>query len=436
MRVKIQWMVRPILQAQGPIRTRIAPSPTGFAHVGTAYAALFNFAFARHNKGKFILRIEDTDIKRHVKGAEESIYEGLRWLGISWDEGPYRQSERLALYKEKAQELKKSGSVYEQDGALYFKSPKHQVCWDDLVRGEITFPADSEQLKDFVILKSDGYPTYNFAVVVDDVDMEISHVIRAEEHISNTPRQLVIYESLGVKPPELAHIPALRNPKRAKLSKRRDPVDLRFWRDEGYLPEALVNFLCLLGWSHPEEKEIFTMDEFIKVFDLSRVRKAGPVFDIQKLKWINKQYLMKKTPQEFATLVSGASIYSSEPKFSENALGTATLIEPRISTLKEYDTFVRPLYERPVVNKELLGKRYKEHLSSAMETLGGLSLWDTENIEKALTNTVESKDFDTGEFFMDLRIAVTGSKISFPLNDLIARLGKEKVLESLKKILT
>ncbi|MBI2405551.1 glutamate--tRNA ligase [Candidatus Microgenomates bacterium] len=414
-------------------RTRIAPSPTGFAHVGTAYASLFNFAFARHVKGKFIIRLEDTDVKRHVAGAEEALYEGLRWLGFTWDEGPdkggphkpYRQSERLSLYKKKAQELVKGGVVYEKEGALYFKSPAREVSWNDAVRGEITFPADSTQLKDFVILKSDGYPTYNFAVVVDDIAMEISHVIRAEEHISNTPRQLLLYGAFGKEPPVFAHIPALRNPQRAKLSKRRDPVDLRFYRDEGYLPEALVNFLCLLGWSHPEEKEIFSLEEFVKVFDLSRVRKAGPIFDMTKLAWINGEYIREAKNEELK-----AKIWEYlDRKYPADLIEkTIPLVKERIKTLKEYEDFAGFFFEEPKLDKKLFSGDAKKHLEVALDVV---DRWD-ENLQSAFLSAIEQNKFKISDFFMSLRVAITGSKITPPIVPSIVILGKEKTVSRIK----
>ena len=235
-------MIESIEMAGTNIRVRIAHSPTGFAHVGTAYTALFNYAFAKKNKGKFVIRLEDTDVKRNVKGAEKAIYDGLSWLGLAWDEGPdmsaskagkggeygpYRQSERLDIYKERAQELIKKDLAYKDEGAVRFRNPGKDISWNDLVRGVVSFPGG--EVTDFVLLKSDGFPTYNFAVVVDDILMRISHVIRGEEHISNTPRQLALYKAFEEKPPKFAHLPTLRNKERKKLSKRRDPVDLKFF---------------------------------------------------------------------------------------------------------------------------------------------------------------------------------------------------------------
>ena len=422
-------------------RTRIAPSPTGFAHVGTAYAALFNFAFARHEDGQFILRLEDTDVKRHVPGAEEALYEGLSWLGLSWDEGPdrggphapYRQSERLKLYQEKAQKLTKSGLAYEQEGAVFFKCQRRDVGWDDLVRGEITFPQDSEQLKDFVILKSDGYPTYNFAVVVDDIEMEISHVIRAEEHISNTPRQLLLYEAFERNPPQFAHIPALRNPQRAKLSKRRDPVDLRFYRDEGYLPEALVNFLCLLGWSHPEEKEIFSLEEFVKVFELSRVRKAGPVFDMQKLLWINGEYIRQLSVDELSSKLEAQSLKLRD--IDDTYLNAIIpLVQERIKTLKEFDELAGFFFEEPVLDKGLFGNEAIMYLDAALKVIRE-SEWQLENLQKSMLVAIKDNNFKTGDFFMSVRVALTGSRITPPIVESIIILGKEKTQKRIQAAL-
>lgn len=408
------------------VRVRIAPSPTGFAHVGTAYAALFNYAFARKNKGKFILRLEDTDVKRHVSGAEKAIYDGLAWLGLSWDEGsdkggkygPYKQSERLEIYQKRAKKLIKDGSAYEEKGAIRFKNPGEDVDWKDLVRGKISFSGG--EITDFVILKSDGYPTYNFGVVVDDILMKISHVIRGEEHISNTPRQLALYKAFKAKPPEFAHLPTLRNKQRKKLSKRRDPVDLRIYKEEGYLPEALVNFLCLLGWSHPEGKEIFDLDEFVKKFDLSRVRKAGPIFNLEKLDWMNGEYIRKAEGSKLETQIHQ---YFGK-KYPEDVIGkTIPLVKDRIRKLSEYESLAGFFFKKPKVDKKLLGKNYKKHLKAAMAAL--------EN-NKSLEAVPKENDFKTGDFFMDLRIAITGKQVTPPINDSIAILGRKETLKRLR----
>ena len=422
------------------IRVRIAPSPTGFAHVGTAYIALFNWAFAKKNEGQFIIRLEDTDVKRHVEEAEEAIYNGLSWLGLDWDEGPdkggkfapYRQSERLEIYKRKSEKLLNLGLAYEDDGAIRFKNPGKDVGWIDSVRGKISFPGG--EVTDFVIIKSDGYPTYNFAVVIDDMLMEISHVIRGEEHISNTPRQIALYKAFKTSPPQFAHLPTLRNKDRKKLSKRRDPVDLRIYQEKGYLPKALVNFLCLLGWSHPKEKEIFNMIEFVKLFSLERVRSAGPIFDTDKLNWMNGEYIRQLSVDE---LSSKFKVQSSKFKEFEKAkqLEITLLVQDRIKTLSEFDSLAGFFYKSPKVNNRLLGKNYKDHLKKAIDVLSKFSKWSLENINKSLMGIIEKEEFYTGEFFMDLRIAITGSKKTPPINESIEILGKSETITRLEKVL-
>lgn len=419
------------------IRTRIAPSPTGFAHVGTAYTALFNYAFARKNSGRFIIRLEDTDVKRHVQGAEGAIYAGLSWLGLSWDEGPdkggpfgpYKQSERLDIYKEKANRLLKEGKAYEDEGAIRFKNPGEDVPWVDLVRGEISFPG--EEVQDFVILKSDGYPTYNFGVVIDDTLMEISHVIRGEEHISNTPKQLVLYKAFGEKPPKFAHLPTLRAPDRKKLSKRRDPVDLRLYREQGYLPEALVNFLCLLGWSHPAEKEIFSLEEFVDNFDLSRVRSAGPVFDTQKLDWLNGVYIREKNADELTGLIN-EHISVSVP---ENLLKRIIpLIKERITRFSDVEPLISFFWQEPQIGKETFeDSKSTVYITSALNALSGVKDWKLGEINSALSEEVKEKGFKTGDFYMALRLALAGKRITPPINESMAVLGQDKVLHRLEE---
>ena len=421
------------------IRVSIAPSPTGFAHVGTAYSALFNWAFTKKINGKFIIRLEDTDVKRHVKEAEEAIYNGLSWLGLDWDEGPdkggeygpYRQSERLNIYKKKSEELLKSGLAYKDEGAIRFKNPGEDVGWLDLVRGKISFPGG--EVTDFVIMKSDGYPTYNFAVVIDDLLMKISHVIRGEEHISNTPRQLALYKAFKASQPQFGHLPTLRNKDKKKLSKRLDPVDLRIYQDKGYLPEALVNFLCLLGWSHPDEKEVFNVDEFIKLFSLERVRSAGPIFDTDKLNWMNGEYIRKlKTDELNSKLIVQDEKFKSLEK--EKQLAITSLVQDRIKTLGEFSDIAGFFYQTPKINTKLLGKNNKDHLNKAVEVLGKIDEWKLQSINKGLMKLIDSEEFNTGKFFMDLRVAITGNKQTPPINESIEILGKSETLKRIKKV--
>ena len=420
------------------IRTRIAPSPTGFAHVGTAYAALFNFAFAKKNGGDFILRIEDTDVKRNVAQAEKAIYEGLAWLGLSWAEGPdkggkygpYRQSERLAIYKKESEKLLEKGYAYEEAGAIRFKNPGKDISWIDEVRGEISFSGG--EITDFVLLKSDGFPTYNFGVVIDDIEMEITHVIRGEEHISNTPRQLALYRAFGVSPPQFAHLPTLRNKERKKLSKRQDPVDLRIFRKQGYLPEALVNFLCLLGWSHPEEKEIFGLEEFVSHFDLKKVRKAGPVFDMTKLDWMNGEYIRKAPNSKLKTQIY--EFFSG--KYPEEKLETILpLVKDRIKTLSEFEDLAGFFFKEKKPKSGFFEKDYKKHLREAVSNLEKVKDWNKGEIDKVLLATVDKNSFKTGQFFMNLRVAITGSRATPPINESIVVLGREETLKRLQSVL-
>ncbi len=414
------------------VRVRIAPSPTGFAHVGTAYTALFNYAFAKKNGGQFVLRLEDTDIKRNVEGAEKAIYEGLTWLGLTWDEGadiggkygPYKQSERLETYKQYVERLLDSGYAYRDQRAIRFKNPNLDIFWDDKVRGRISFPGN--EIKDFVIVKSDGFPTYNFAVVVDDILMKITHVIRGEEHISNTPRQIAIYKALDEKIPTFAHLPTLRNKDRKKLSKRRDPVDLRIFRSEGYLPEALVNFLCLLGWSHPEEKEIFDLKEFVELFSLERVRKAGPIFDMEKLNWINGEYLRKIQKSKLSNQIF--AFYGG--RYSKKLISKIVpLIQNRMRKLTEFESLAGFMFNR---KKPLrVTDNFERHIKAAFDAVSGIKKWERQAIDESLINKVKSEGFKTGDFFMDLRASLSGSRVTPPINDCIYILGKDEVLERL-----
>lgn len=421
------------------IRVRIAPSPTGFATVGTAWMALFNLAFAKKHGGKFILRLEDTDIKRNVDEAESAIYEGLHWIGIDWDEGPdkggdfgpYKQSERLEFYQKRADELLEKGFAKKDGSALRFVNPNEDISWKDEVRGDVKFPG--AEVQDFVLLRSSGIPTYNFAVVVDDAEMKISHVIRGEEHISNTPKQIALYKAFEFKPPRFAHLPTLRNKDRKKLSKRRDKVDLGFYQKQGYLPEAMINFLCLLGWSHPDQKEIFDLEEFIKLFDLARVRPSGPIFDTNKLDWINGQYIKKTKNSELKTQIY--RFYSG--KYSEDIIGkTVPLIRDRIDKLSEYKALAGFFFGKPKVDKKHFGKNYQKHLKSAVLALDEVKNWGGDEVDKVLLKVVKDNIFKTGDFFMDLRIAITGNKVTPPINESIVILEKKETLFRLRNILT
>jgi glutamyl-tRNA synthetase len=326
---------------------RIAPSPTGNLHIGTARTALFNFLFARHTGGSFLLRIEDTDKARSTEAFEKNIIEGLSWLGLTTDGEVVRQSRRGALYKEKLQELIKKGAAYvskepakespsEMVEVVRLKNPGTKITFTDLIHGDITF--DTTELKDFVIARSINDPLYHFAVVVDDGEAGITHVIRGEDHISNTPRQILIQEALGLRRPTYAHLPLILSPDRSKLSKRHGAVSLDAYRTQGFLPEAIVNYLALLGWNPGGEGEVFTLAELIPQFDITRTHSAGAIFDVEKLRWFNRAHLLKHSDAElshkFLPFVSDD--IRKLPQFSEEKFRTLVpLIKERVHTLED-----------------------------------------------------------------------------------------------------
>jgi len=418
------------------IRTRFAPSPTGFLHVGGVYTALFNYSFAKKNKGKFILRIEDTDVKRHVAEAEKVITDGLKWLGLSYDEGPYHQSERLKEYQQYAQQLIDKNLAYEKEEAVWFKVPQGKTSWNDLIRGKIEF--ENKQIQDFVILKSDKYPSFNFAVTIDDWQMKISHVIRAEEHISNTPRQIMVYRALGADVPEFAHLPLLRNPDHSKISKRKDPVAIFWYQQQGYLPEALINFLCLLGWSHPEGKDIFSIEEFIKNFSFERVSKSAPIFDFKKLDWLNGVYIRQKANGDLLKLLKPFT----DKKMTDGLIEkTIPLVKERLVKLSDYPSLVDFFIKEPKIDKQLLIKKgggdsnlIKKQFEEILDKLEKVE-WKVTSLENLFRNFVQAKNYHLGKFFMAVRIALTGKTATPPLFETMEVLGKGKTLSRIGKVL-
>jgi len=456
------------------IRTRFAPSPTGFIHIGSVYSIMFDYAFAKKHKGQFILRIEDTDKKRYVPGSEEKIYQTLDWFGFSPDEN-YRQSERLDIYKKYAEELVKKNYAYycfcsperlrklreEQKkrkqlprydrhcrflgkkevekrlakGEKYvirMKIPDNEtIIVNDLIRGEIAF--DSNLIDDQVLLKSDGFPTYHLAVVVDDHLMKISHIIRGEEWLSSSPKHVLLYRYFGWQMPVLLHTPILRNPDKSKMSKRRKHTSLDWYREQGFLPEALLNFLALLGWSHPQEKEIFSFNEFIKFFDLKDVNPIGPVFDLTKLEWMNGVYIRNKTDNELAELL-GPFL----PKMSERQiLAAAPLIKKRIKKLSEAKELLEFVWRRLdypfnlLLQRNLRKRRAREMLEKAKEVIQKTRIGKTELLRQRLMDLIKRNSWGVGDFFMVLRVAICGKKITPPIVESLPLLKKEEILARL-----
>ena len=478
--------------SQPTFRTRIAPSPTGIAHIGTAWLSMFNLALARQNNGQFYIRIEDTDRVRFVPEAEALIYEGLAWLGIDYDEGgakggaygPYHQSERLDLYTKYAQQLVDQGHAYycfctkeelekmradqiargelprydrrwrDADPALVqeklaagtpyvirLKIPDHaEISWEDLIRGRVSF--NSDNIDDQVLLKTDGFPTYHLAVVVDDHLMKTTHVLRGEEWISSTPKHLLLYHALGWKPPFFAHMPLIRNADHSKISKRKNDVSILSYRDKGYLPEAVRNFIALIGWSHPEGKEVFPFAEFLQVMSLDRVQKTGPVFDVDKLNWYNGFYIRALVEKKgYPALVERLQPFLPADFPQDKLLAILPLVYERLVTLADIEELTDFFY-RPVVldNPQLLLKKadsttVAEQLQRTIAALNNLENWDLTQIENAIRGLCEAQTYKKSQYFMMLRIAVTGKKATPPLFETIQVIGREEILARLNSSL-
>ncbi|HDI11619.1 MAG TPA: glutamate--tRNA ligase [Candidatus Acetothermia bacterium] len=425
------------------VRVRFAPSPTGYLHVGGARTALFNWLFARHHGGTFILRIEDTDRTRSTEEAIVQIQESLRWLGLDWDEY-YRQTERFERHREVAEVLRRKGVAYESEGALWFKAPvTGTTAVEDLILGRVEF-ANSE-FKDFVILRSDGTPTYNFACVVDDHDMGMTHVIRGDEHMNNTPKQLWIYGALGWDPPAFAHIPLILGPDRTKLSKRHGAVSVLEYRRRGFLPEALVNFLARLGWSHGDQ-EIFTREELIRYFDLDGVRSSAAVFDETKLLWLNHEWLKRTDPERLADLLAeyivqeGVATREAVAALGrERLMRAAELLRERNRTLVDMAHAARFLFpgEIPIPDeaKELFRAELAGPLEEIAKALEALEDFSPEGVESCIRGKLQELGLKLRDVALPIRVAVSGRKVGPGLFDLLSLAGKEITVSRLRSAL-
>jgi len=470
-------------ESETSVRLRFAPSPTGYPHLGNIRTALFNWFFARHHGGKFILRIEDTDIARKVEGAVEVILDSLRWLGLDWDEGPYFQSQRLPIYHEIARKLLEEGRAYlcycsperldtmrqeqtkrkqppkydrhcrdltqqertrlEATGitpVIRFKTPlEGETNFHDLIYGQITFKHDT--LDDFVLLKSDSYPTYHLANIVDDHLMSISHVLRAEEWLSSTPRHVLLYQALNWQPPQFAHLPMILGPDRAKLSKRHGATNINEYQKQGYLPDAMINFLALLGWSIDDRTELLSKEELIKHFSLERVGKTAAIFNKDKLEWMNGVYLRKLSLGEFVQqampFLDRELPESVRRPLDENYVSEVlSLIQERAKTLAEVPQlasffFLDELqYDTGLFLKgKMDAKSAAEAITIASRKLEKVATWDAATLEGILRLLATELNLGTGEFFGLLRVAVTGRTAAPPLFQTMAVLGKVKCLK-------
>jgi len=460
------------------VRVRFAPSPTGYLHIGGARTALFNWLFARHEGGTFILRIEDTDRSRSTDEYIEAIVEGMKWFNLDWDEGPFRQTDRFDVYRRYVDGLVKEGKAYycycspeeleqrrqealsqgktpKYDGrcrdlkepipgrtpAIRFKMPQEgETVVNDLIKGTVTF--DNSQLDDLIIMRSDGTPTYNFVVVVDDVDMEITHVIRGDDHLNNTPKQLHIYKALGYQIPEFAHLPMILGSDKARLSKRHGATSVMAYKEMGYLPDALVNYLVRLGWSYGDQ-EVFTREELIKYFSFESVGKSSAVFNPEKLIWLNSQYVMNSDPVKLAELVTP---FLEREKITQEGrtpdtqwLSKAIMtLRERAKTLVELAASLRYYIAEDVEYNEkakakFLNEKSLPLLVELKESITLLADFSVSEIERIFREIIERHGIKLGNLAQPVRVAVTGGTESPGIFEVLEVMGREKIMRRLEK---
>ena len=460
------------------IRTRFAPSPTGYLHIGGARTALFSWAYARKHRGEFILRIEDTDLERHTEDAVTAIYDSMRWLGLHWDEGPYRQMERLPRYRAVAEQLIAAGCGYlcyaskeeldamrdaqrvrgekpRYDGrwrpenaqgktppagvtpVVRFRNPDEgTVGWHDLVKGPIEIA--NRELDDLVILRADGVPTYNFGVVVDDIDMQITHVIRGDDHVNNTPRQINIYDALGAPVPKFGHVPMILGPDGEKLSKRHGAVSVTQYDEDGFLPEALVNYLARLGWAHGDD-EVFAVEQFVEWFDLGHISRSPAQFNPEKALWLNQQYIKKAEPTRLATLIAPRIQRAGGDLSRGPELAVATaLLRDRATTLNELADAARALfYSDAAPAPELLAAQLSSEARAALHGLAdrfaAVEPWAEQGIQSAFEGALKAHGLKMPKLAMPLRAVVFGTTQTPALYPTLAAAGRTRVLERIRR---
>lgn len=420
---------------------RFAPSPTGFLHLGSARTALLNWIYARSTGGKFLLRVEDTDQARSSKQFLEEILADIKWLGLDWDEEPIYQSRRFDVYRNTAEELLKKGLAYKEGEAFIFKVEKGRAIEiEDMIHGKIVFNTD--EIKDQVMIKSDGSPAYNFCCVVDDAYLKITHIIRGDDHISNTPKQILFYEALGAALPGFAHMPLIMGPDGAKLSKRHGAVSVEEYKKQGFLPEALANYLMLLGWPQSENKEIISLSEAVKLFDIKNMSDVQARFDIQKLTWINGEYIAKKNPKELLPLI--------KIQLAENGIKTTGLDDERltkiiemyrvrIKTLAEFSELTDYFFKDNFTIDEKAARDYlskeenKEVLKIFAEKLRDSECFKKDDIEQTCRLLAEEKNIKAAAIIHPARVAISGKMKGAGLFEIMELLGKEKTIERIKK---
>jgi len=456
------------------IRTRFAPSPTGYLHLGGARTALFNWAFARRHGGKFILRIEDTDTERSTQESEQAIFDAMRWLGLDWDEGPFFQMKRLERYREMAEMLLSKELAYwdytskeELDAmreaqiargekprydrrwrdsraappkgvtpVLRFKNPlSGDVGWDDLVKGPIT--VSNEELDDLVLLRQDGVPTYNFGVVVDDIDMSMTHVIRGDDHVNNTPRQINLYRALGAELPLFGHVPMILGADGQRLSKRHGAVSVMQYKDDGFLPDAMVNYLARLGWSHGDE-EVFSREQLVEWFDLAHVSKSPARWDPEKLRWLNAEYLRRWADADIAM-----QLHDEKPgvyRYLESVMEPIAMTgagRAKFQTLLDHEQFLMAMAEPakpdPSLASQYLGEEGRRVLADLLPTLRAITKWDAPSISAALKERVKALGVKPPQVMMPFRVALTGQAQTPAIDAIAAALRKDVALGRLEK---
>jgi glutamyl-tRNA synthetase len=415
------------------MRVRFAPSPTGVLHIGGARTALYNWLLARGSDGTFVLRIEDTDRERSTPENVEQILEALTWLELDWDEGPISQAGRRGEHTAAIEQLVDSGAAYEDEGAIRLRVPDDgETVVHDAIRGDITFPHSA--IDDFVIRRSDGSPLYNLAVAVDDRDMEITHVVRGDDHISNTPRQVMILRALGAEPPLYAHLPLLHGPDGKKLSKRHGAASVQELRDAGYLPEAVRNYVSLLGWGYDESTTFMTTDELVERFDLARVSRNPAVFDEQKLRWMNGRYLRELSTEDLRARLEELSGRAVPPE-------AVAISQEKMQTLADFWPLAGFLVERPAGYDEKAWSKVMQDggtdrlraARAALEEAG--EPFDTDQVERALRGLVERLEVKPKDVFQPIRVAITGTTVSPGIFESVAALGRGETLARIDEAL-
>jgi len=431
------------------IRVRFAPSPTGHLHIGGARTALFNWLYARHAGGKFVLRIEDTDEERNTPEAIAVILEGLEWLGLDWDEGPtsndptgpskgdygpYFQSQRGAIYSQRVEELKQNDLAYEDDGAIRFRMQREPTTIPDLICGDVVRElTDREEVQpDFVIVRSDGKPVFHLVNVVDDIEMGITHVIRGEDHLSNSAKHIALFRAFGVVPPAFAHIPLILNASGSKMGKRDEGSSLKGWQQSGYVPEAVVNYLSLLGWSPKDESEVIPVEEIIERFDLPQINRANARFDTEKMRWMNYEHLRHLPMDHYCKLAAEAGLGFGEcdEEYLHAALATCQDKVKQIGDLAAFCSFYFTddfEYDEPMAAKALAPEN-KEGFARLREAFASLEHFEVETMEAELKALAEELGVKVRDLVMPARLACTGVKVGPGLYDLMVVLGREKVL--------